>query len=1281
VRASLNCPSPSQIFNEKRARRRKSPFPAEASNMLDMIIGDCSPLHLSGSDKLPYLYELLDSERFQHFCQALLVRDYPDLQCFPVGQPDGGRDALSRGSDGEAKIVVGQVKFKRVDETENAQWMIDALVKEKPKIERLAARGATRYLMMTNARGTAHEDVGRIDLVQEWLDKNISIPSMVLWRDELDRRLDGADSALKLTYPSILTGADTLTLMVAAQMGPHKERIERTLRAFVAEQYRKDEEVKFRQVELANSLLALFVDVPIDVSRIVWPGAPTKLPSQTRHAIMRAGAPVRRTAQSGVVDFSEGYGRFTVGAADLLLDSDVQAGMPWTVLQGAPGQGKSTLAQYVCQVHRARYLDKKDFIGELPDTHLNASFRMPIKVDLRDLAAYLANKPYLGLEEPPTSGARTLERFVASLVSIQSGGLVFSADDFAEIASGIPILLFLDGLDEVADLDLRRVLIEKILEGLNRLKEGGSDLQVVVTSRPSLFGRAPSFSKAFERLNLAPIDDKTVHAYANKWVLARRLNEDRGAEVLQILREKLELPHIRELTKNPMQLTILLSLILSIGHSLPDVRTDLYREYMNLFMTREAEKSPVVREHRALLLEIVEHLAWTLQSGAESDRQSGSISGADIRKIIAEFLDRGDHETAILDDLFTGGLERVYVLVQRVEGLYEFEVQPLREYFAAKHLYSSAPVGTFRHLDAQGDRAQRFEAMAANPYWANVTRFYAGFYEGGEIGALSLSLRELVGSKDIAVSLNARSIAAALLTDWIFKSKKYVQTDVIRLVFDPTGVSLASIGKLSGFEAGSLDKQCGRDVLARILFEDHVRDSDTPASMRVCLLLRRNGGRYLASEFEAWISESSGQERSRRFHRGSASGALVDLEATALETLVFDDEPEEKEIVERLRSLVIYGSRSLAESERLFEASLDGVLKWGGFSVASTDRNLSRLAGILNGVPFGRAYFDREQEADEAPFPGTRVAQLNETLAKVDAAGLFDQRGISWQDPDVWSRLIEIFRESFGDTWSTYRLAALSVGLIKTGAAEGVGKTDHSDASIPLFTRAATAKAWRGRASWWADRLTDSAGVERLFWLSLLLLWGPSKHVSSNLSAIESVIDDLTNDELEQLEDTLDAGVDNRRLRGGRMRNGVDLAQSSSRKVAYMMLLAFGDAQLPFTPSDSPSETRLHMMLESKRILGRLESFEGWTAGNTRSLNNVLQLFKEAQEHHVDLPESTQTDVHKVEKLSVAVATKVLKESDLYPMQLVAAAHSKVQLAYKPVRVREIAVNEGWQFE
>ncbi len=115
-----------------------------------------------------YAYENSDPERFQHLCQSLLLSDFPDLQCLPVGQPDGGRDAIAL----QTKNIV-QVKFRRSDEEESADWLIQVLERERPKIARLVDLGIENYLIMTNARGTAHLGTGRIDQVQQWLDTNI----------------------------------------------------------------------------------------------------------------------------------------------------------------------------------------------------------------------------------------------------------------------------------------------------------------------------------------------------------------------------------------------------------------------------------------------------------------------------------------------------------------------------------------------------------------------------------------------------------------------------------------------------------------------------------------------------------------------------------------------------------------------------------------------------------------------------------------------------------------------------------------------------------------------------------------------------------------------------------------------------------------------------------------------------------------------------------------------------------------------------------------------------
>ena len=94
------------------------------------------------------------------------------------------------------------------------------------------------------------------------------------------------------------------------------------------------------------------------------------------------------------------------------------------ILEGAPGQGKSTISQYICQIHRMRIL-ARDATTSLDSDHLDASVRLPFKVDLRDFATWLSGGNPFGTESsenPPAQSLRTLETFLAAFVRSASGG-------------------------------------------------------------------------------------------------------------------------------------------------------------------------------------------------------------------------------------------------------------------------------------------------------------------------------------------------------------------------------------------------------------------------------------------------------------------------------------------------------------------------------------------------------------------------------------------------------------------------------------------------------------------------------------------------------------------------------------------------------------------------------------------------------------------------------------------------------------------------------------------
>lgn len=713
---------------------------------------------------MDYQLENLGPERFQEVCQSLLARSFPKLQCFPVGQRDGGRDAIAfLQTESAEDYIVFQVKYVRkpLAEKDPHKWLLGVLNEEAPKILDLIPKGAKEFYLLTNIPSTAFPDSGSIDAAQRLLNETISVPSMCWWREDIARRLDDALD-LKWAYPEIMSGPDILRLIVEHGLTEAAQRRTNTIRAFLRDQYNRDKEVRFKQIELQNDLLDLFIDVPVTLR--------DQSVKRTRVGIERR-AFFLAARERGAENEFPGNREPSMGAASMLLHPLIQEHVPRILLEGAPGQGKSTITQYVCQVHRQRLLGDATLDDRISTEHRNNPVRLPFRVDLRDFAVWLKKRDPFASDDsttPPSHWHRSLESFLAAVVRHHSGGADFTIQDLHAVLKMSAVMLVFDGLDEVADIAARREVIDEINRGIVRLTENAVSLQTVVTSRPAAFANSPGMPESvFLYFELASITRPLIEEFAKKWLRARRLQGREASDVRRILREKLDQPHLRDLARNPMQLTILLSLIHTRGSSFPDKRTALYDKYVDLFLNREAEKSDIVRKHRELLVDIHGYLAWILQCESEEEGSRGSIAADRLLRLVRQYLHEEQHDPSLAEALFTGMAERVFVLVSRVEGTYEFEVQPLREYFAAKHLYTTAaysPPGSER----QGTRPDIFDALSRDFYWLNVTRFFAGCHNKGELPSLVDRLEELAREDGYSYTSHPQTLAATLLSDWVF---------------------------------------------------------------------------------------------------------------------------------------------------------------------------------------------------------------------------------------------------------------------------------------------------------------------------------------------------------------------------------------------------------------------------------------------------------------------------------------------------------------------------------
>lgn len=702
-----------------------------------------------------YLYERLGDHNFQLLVNALLADRFSDFAPLPLRQAEGGRDGLRAVAPNQ--LLVYQVKWSgKGSEKDPVSWL-DAVVRgEEKNIRRLAAAGVKKYVLVSNVPSTGKPGTGTFDRMNEKLDahaKAFGLEDMTcIWREALDAMVDSAPPETKWAYADMLAGWDLVRYLINEDAGSRVDGgLRDLLRKVAATQWDEDERVKFSQVDIDRERVTdLFIDGSAD----------------------RLRSPKATNLQSGG----------SLGPiATYLLNTDV----PFSLVLGAPGQGKSTLSQYVCQAHRAAFVQESLRPLTLPRPKIP---RFPLRFDLSDYARWLqgadvwdaASETSPKRKQRPASQA-TVECFIAELMKFASGGVHVSAKEVQDLFTRVPSLVVLDGLDEVGSITTRRKVVAAIDQFCSRSRAYSVPPKIVVTTRPSA-GELPEPSTSlFEVLVLNPLDSEQRDQYLRKWCAVRGILGSEGQDLRASFKEKSAEPYIGELAGNPMQLTILLDLLHQQGAAAPTQRTELYDSYVNLLLAREANKHPkTVRKHRTELLEIIPFLGWYLHSRSEQSRANSRMTTADLQAAMRHFQYTYGKPESVVDELFEAATDRLWALTSKTEGIYEFEVLSLREYFAARFLYNYAGE------DTRGfDRNTVFRELLRRPYWLNTARFYGGNAQGGDLYVLADGIQDEVAESGSRPALVA---AWTLLTDGVFLSRPRQAMNVLDALCNDTGI-------------------------------------------------------------------------------------------------------------------------------------------------------------------------------------------------------------------------------------------------------------------------------------------------------------------------------------------------------------------------------------------------------------------------------------------------------------------------------------------------------------
>lgn len=734
----------------------------------------------------------LGSNRFEHLVQALAIGCFGHgVDVFGAG-PDGGREATFRGKvnmDGKGEwngYGVIQAKYKERLTTTSAdqKWFFEQVTAE---LDAWIDTKKKRYLhqpeyliFATNVPLTSVADNGGLDrleaLIAHYRDltedrrgespRKIGMPNFKdygVWHAEyLDRLLDN-NFEVSNRYADLVLPGDVISRLYA-QVTESDARLAHAWISHVARALTGDAKVELGESgDSANSPLAL-AEIAVDLPAVL---EPRQQPSSTALQML-------------------------VERGDQVLSPALKpTERDRVVVLGGPGSGKSTLTRLLCQVYRVALVQEAASGRVTPQVaegarRIRAAFdtvdlpvptlhRLPVRVVLSTFADEVNTQPKL-----------TLLQYIVTLINSRSSNPI-SVSDAMRLISAWPLLVVLDGMDEVASAENRSKVTTRIADFLTEMAAIQIDVFTVCTSRPIGFERDDEIG--YQEVHLTPLTPKDAMRYASRLLTVRFAdNPDRQEQTLDRLRLASRSSETARLMTSPLQVTIL-TLLLEQRRQAPASRYALFKNYYEVIYARECNKprgiGDVLEQYRPQFDQLHQRCGLAIHARAERAGEADSVLPMQALESIArEILKAEEHpnEERLIRQILHLAQQRLVLLVPRMDGV-AFEVRSLAEFFAAQCLMT------------REDAPEKLELLVPSAHWRHTWLLAAG-----HIFAERLGLRDTVLSR-LNDSDNANAVnrlvmpGAALAIDalddgFAANAPKYERTLILialRIVRGPIG--------------------------------------------------------------------------------------------------------------------------------------------------------------------------------------------------------------------------------------------------------------------------------------------------------------------------------------------------------------------------------------------------------------------------------------------------------------------------------------------------------------
>lgn len=829
---------------------------------------------------MPYDLSRFSTQSFERFTQALAMAQFGNgAQVYGAGS-DGARELTFEGRCVPVPdapewngYVVLQSKFRQFPQggKDDLKWLKGQADRELQKFlnPSRSLKAPEYYVLATNLRLTAGAAdssgarAGTLDLMLKHLDgwkKDLGVKGVWLWdADALSALLD-VHAGVRTSYTSWIAPGDVLH---AAFEHFAKPKFEDVVKRVVRDELKDQRGIKTQDSAQSHGRAVyideVFVDLPVDPlsTLILDEEAPHEDQGHEEDTTGHDEEEEWLVEDETSPEHSSTW-NFVNLVADRLADN--LSPSAWgekgrgqhqkIVVLGGPGQGKSTIGQFLAQLLRANLVASATDV--LPEIRAIANETIErAKAERINVSGPLRFPIHIAL--PRYADAISKEATPVSLLRYIATGIGRVADEEVDPATlrewltHYPSLIILDGLDEVPRSGNRADVIRSIGRLMSDLREADADTLVLITSRPQGYLNDLDH-RYWSHWHLSDLDSANAVRFASRLAEVLITQESRRHEVVATLASASEDPSTAPLMISPLQVSLLFSLVVTRS-DIPKDRWTLFERHYETLRDREIAKGgssgELIRRFRAEIDRLhydagfILHVRAEKQGNASAHFTLGEFSELVERILRESIMDEADvlRQAARLKDIAT---MRLVFLGDRNEGRIAFDVRSLQEFMAAARIMVS-PEPAIK---------KRLLEIAMKSHWGHVFRIACSkIYAQTSLQAMRSEVLTILDNLDAGdlgddyfqVQAGAR-LAIALLEDSTAGASEMDRDRLMNRAVHILGVDCADATEIAG-----VADRVTRASLERALLM-HLEDGGGVGyrnAIRVLLTISRNASHPL----------------------------------------------------------------------------------------------------------------------------------------------------------------------------------------------------------------------------------------------------------------------------------------------------------------------------------------------------------------------------------------------------------------------------------------------------